>query len=57
VQAAEYIDQLAAKGLHYFTTESAVQALGVRLPAARAQLKPLKDRGSVTRSRHPVTSG
>ncbi len=47
MQAAEYIDQLAAEGLNHFTTGSAVQALGVRLPAARGQLKRLKDRGLI----------
>jgi predicted transcriptional regulator of viral defense system len=45
--AARYIVDLAAQGRHHFTTEEAVAALGVSLPAARAALRRLKAKGEI----------
>ena len=45
--AARYIDDLAARGRHHFTTDEAAAALGSSLPAARAALRRLKARGWV----------
>lgn len=47
VHAAQYIDDLLAQGRNTFTTEQVVGALGISVPAARAQLTRLKRRGLV----------
>ena len=47
LSASHFIDGLAARGRHHFTTDEAVAALGVSLPAARAALRRLKAKGEV----------
>ncbi len=47
MRAEEAIRAMAAKGQHHFTTEQSVEAMGISLPAARKQLRRLKDRGMV----------
>jgi predicted transcriptional regulator of viral defense system len=44
---SDYIDQLQASGRSTFTTDDAVAALGVSVPAARAALRRLKQKGHV----------
>lgn len=43
--AAQLIDQLQVAGRHTFTTDEAARALGASLPATRAALRRLKDKG------------
>ena len=45
--ASEYIDRLQTDGRLTFTTEAAVEALGGSLPAVRAQLRRLKEKGHI----------
>lgn len=45
--AADYIDDLLASGRSVFTTDDAVKALGVSVPAARAALRRLKEKGAL----------
>ncbi len=45
--AATFITDLAARGRYHFTTEEAREALGVSLPAVRAALRRLKQRGEI----------
>ncbi len=45
--AARYIDDLAARGRHHFTTDEAVAALGGSIPTVRAALRRLKAKGEV----------
>jgi predicted transcriptional regulator of viral defense system len=45
--AAAYIDDLLARGRSTFTTDAAVEALGVSVPAARAAVRRLKEKGIV----------
>jgi predicted transcriptional regulator of viral defense system len=45
--ASLYIDELAARGRHHFTTQDARVALGVPLPAVRASLRRLQHRGAI----------
>ncbi len=47
ISAAHYIDDLLARGLSTFTTDDAVRALGVSVPAARAAVRRLKEKGAV----------
>jgi len=47
VSAGEYIDELQANGRFSFTTDEAVAALGVSVPAARAAVRRLKAIGVV----------
>jgi len=42
MRASEYIRDLAASGVHHFTTADAVKAIGGNLPAVRAQMRRLK---------------
>lgn len=44
---ASYIDDLASRGLHHFTTDEARAALGASLPAVRATLRRLKRRRAI----------
>lgn len=46
-RASEFLNDLAARGRHHFTTEEARAALGVSLPAVRAALRRLKGRGEL----------
>ncbi|MEZ4266055.1 MAG: Lrp/AsnC family transcriptional regulator [Myxococcota bacterium] len=45
--AADYIEALQTDGRLTFTTEQAVEALGRSVPAVRAQLRRLKDKGHI----------
>ncbi len=45
--AADYIDNLQVSGRLAFTTEDIVRALGKSVPAARAQLRRLKEKGCI----------
>jgi predicted transcriptional regulator of viral defense system len=45
--AADYIENLQMNGRSSFTTEDIVQALGKSVPAVRAQLRRLKEKGRV----------
>lgn len=45
--AADYIEELQMNGRLTFTTEQAIEALGVSVPAARAQLRRLKEKGHI----------
>ena len=57
MRAREYIQELAANGRHHFTTADAIEAIGVRPPAVRAQLRRLKSQGQIaepTRSFHVI---
>ena len=45
--AADYIDDLLASGRSTFTTDDAVRAMGVSVPAARAAMRRLKEKGAV----------
>jgi predicted transcriptional regulator of viral defense system len=45
--AADYIEELQINGRLTFTTQDAVQALGRSVPAVRAQLRRLKEKGHV----------
>ncbi|MCA9758687.1 MAG: type IV toxin-antitoxin system AbiEi family antitoxin [Candidatus Eisenbacteria bacterium] len=45
--AASYIEDLQIRGRLVFTTDDVVQALGKSVPAVRAQLRRLKDKGQV----------
>lgn len=45
--AADYIENLQTNGRLVFTTDDAVQALGRSLPAVRAQLRRLKEKGRI----------
>lgn len=45
--AARYILELAARGLHHFTTTEAVASLGGSVPAVRAALRRLKAKGEI----------
>ncbi len=57
--AADYIDDLLARGRCTFTTDDAVEALGVSVTAARAAVRRLKDKGVVAvpyRGFHVVVS-
>lgn len=47
LSAADYIDDLLAAGRSTFTTDDAIEALGVSVAAARAALRRLKDKGVV----------
>ena len=42
---ADRVDDLAASGLHHFTTDEAVRALGVSPIAVRAAIRRLRARG------------
>ena len=53
MHASQYIRDLAASGIHHFTTADAIQALGAKPPAVRAQLLRLKRRGLIA---EPVRS-
>lgn len=59
MRAEEYIEALAAKGRHHFTTADAVKAIGGGEDAVRAQLRRLKQKGRIAspmRSFHVVVS-
>jgi len=45
--AADYIERLQTNGRLVFTTDDAVQALGRSVPAVRAQLRRLKEKGRI----------
>lgn len=45
--AADYIEELQTKGRLVFTTDDAVRALGKSIPAVRAQLRRLKEKGRI----------
>jgi predicted transcriptional regulator of viral defense system len=45
--AAAWLDDLASQGRYHFTTGEAHEALGVSLPATRAALRRLKQRGRI----------
>ena len=45
--AADYIEDLQMKGRLVFTTDDAVRALGKSVPAVRAQLRRLKEKGRI----------
>lgn len=45
--AADYIENLQTNGRLVFTTDDAVQALGRSVPAVRAQLRRLKEKGRI----------
>ncbi|AKU92248.1 type IV toxin-antitoxin system AbiEi family antitoxin domain-containing protein [Vulgatibacter incomptus] len=45
--AADYIEDLQSNGRLTFTTEQAIQALGRSVPAVRAQLRRLKEKGHI----------
>jgi predicted transcriptional regulator of viral defense system len=45
--AAEFVVNLASRGVHHFTTEDAALALGSSLPAVRAALRRLKAKGEI----------
>jgi predicted transcriptional regulator of viral defense system len=45
--ASEYIEDLQTNGQLVFTTEDAVRALGKSVPAVRAQLRRLKEKGHI----------
>lgn len=45
--AADYIEELQMNGRLTFTTAQAIEALDVSVPAARAQLRRLKERGHI----------
>lgn len=45
--AADYIEELQTNGRLTFTTEQAVDALGRSIPAVRAQLRRLKEKGHI----------
>jgi predicted transcriptional regulator of viral defense system len=45
--AADYVDHLLAQGRSTFTTEDAIGALRVSIPAARAAVRRLKEKGLV----------
>ena len=47
MKAREFIDGLASRGRYYFTPEEAASATHCKLPAARAQLRRLKDAGVI----------
>jgi len=47
LSAATYIDDLLASGRSTFSTDEAVQALGVSVPAARAAVRRLKEKGVI----------
>jgi len=53
MRAEEFIRDLAAKGVHHFTTNDAVKALEGTLPAVRAQLRRLKQKDLIA---EPVRS-
>jgi len=57
MRAREYIQELAGNGRHHFTTTDAVEAIGGKPPAVRAQLRRLKRQGQIaepTRSFHVI---
>ena len=43
--AAEYVQDLQSDGRYHFTTEQAMEALKIKLPATRAALRRLKKKG------------
>ena len=45
--ASEYIEDLQTRGRLAFTTEDAIRALGKSVPAVRAQLRRLKEKGRI----------
>jgi predicted transcriptional regulator of viral defense system len=47
MNAATYITDLSARGIHHFTTEQAAEALGVSLVACRAALRRLRKNGNI----------
>ncbi|MDP2958006.1 MAG: type IV toxin-antitoxin system AbiEi family antitoxin [Longimicrobiales bacterium] len=47
MRAEEYLADLAAQGRYHFTTDNAVEAIGGRDTAVRAQLRRLKGQGSI----------
>lgn len=47
MRAREYIKSLATNGCHHFTITDALEAIGGRLPAVRAQLRRLKRQGLI----------
>jgi predicted transcriptional regulator of viral defense system len=47
LRASRYIDELAARGRHHFSTDEAVSALGGTVPAVRAALRRLKAKGEI----------
>ncbi len=53
MRASEYIRNLAASGSHHFTTADAIEAVGGKPPAVRAQLRRLKKQGLIA---EPVRS-
>ncbi len=57
MRARDYIQELAANGRHHFTTADAIEAIGGRPPAVRAQLRRLKRQGRIaepTKSFHVI---
>jgi len=46
-RASQFLNDLASRGRHHFTTDEARAALGVSLPAARAVLRRMKARGEI----------
>ena len=53
MRVSEYIQDLAANGIHHFATADAVKAADGNLPAVRAQLRRLKKQGLIA---EPVRS-
>lgn len=47
LRAAQFIDDLASRGRHQFTTDEAVKALGGSIPTVRASLRRLKTKGEI----------
>lgn len=45
--ASDYIQNLAVNGRHHFTTMSAIEAIGGKPPAVRAQLRRLESKGLI----------
>lgn len=53
MHASHYIRDLAASGIHHFTTLDAIQAIGAKPPSVRGQLLRLKRQGTIA---EPVRS-
>ncbi len=47
MKASQYIRDLAANGVHHFSTQDAIAAIGGNPPAVREQIRRLKQRGLV----------
>lgn len=47
LRASRFVDDLAARGRHHFTTDEAARAMGGSIPTVRASLRRLKAKGEI----------